>query len=135
MPTLLTWYPYLKTAHIALVLASGSLFALRGIAVLWAARWPMRRCTRIASQCIDSALLLAAVLILVALRGHFLAQPWLQMKLTLLLAYILSGMFALRRAATRRGKAFAFGLALLCFSQMLVIARTRNPWGWLVYLG
>jgi len=122
---LLTWYPYLKTAHVTLVVASGSLFAARGVAVLWAARWPMQRATRLLSQCIDSALLLAAVLMLTAVRGHFLTQPWLQLKLALLPVYIVLGSFALRRAATRRGKALAFGLALLCFTLMLALARIR----------
>jgi len=122
---LLAWYPYLKTAHVTLVLASGSLFAARGVAVLLAARWPMQRAVRLLSQCIDSALLLAAVLMLTAVRGHFLSQPWLQLKLALLPVYIVLGSFALRRAATRRGKALAFGLALLCFTLMLALARIR----------
>jgi len=126
MQTLLTWYPYLKTAHVTLVLVSGSLFTARGVAVLMAARWPMQRYIRILSQCIDSALLLAAVLVLLALHGYPLSQPWLQLKLVLLPLYIVFGTLALRRAPTRRSKALAFGLALLCFTLMLIIARTRS---------
>jgi len=131
---LLPYYLQIKAVHIALVCASGSLFVMRGVAVLLAARWPMQRRVRLVSQVIDSALLLAALLLLTALQLNPLTLPWLRVKLGWLLAYIGFGMLALRRAPTRRSKTLAFTLALLCFSMMLTIARTHNPWGFLLPL-
>jgi len=126
---LLAWYLPIKTAHIALVLISGSLFTVRGIAVLCGASWPRQRWLRITSQLIDSALLGAALLLLAALQLNPFSQPWLCAKLALLLAYIGLGMVALRRR-----QRLAFVLALLCFAMMLSIARSHHPLGFFASL-
>jgi len=134
MPTLLAYYSHIKATHVSLVALSGILFTARGLAVLWGARWPMQKSTRVLSQCIDSALLLAALVLLAALHGHPLSLPWLRIKLGLLLAYIAFGTLALRRAPGRTAKAGAFALALLCFAAMVALARTRNPWFFVQWL-
>jgi len=126
---LLDWYLPIKTAHVSLVLCSGSLFALRGLCVLAGADWPQRRTVRVCSQCIDSALLAAAVLLLFALKLNPFALPWLCVKLALLPAYVGLGIFALRLAPTRRGKALCFVLALCCFGMMLSVAISHHPLG------
>jgi uncharacterized membrane protein SirB2 len=56
-----TGYLLLKHSHVGLVAASGSLFALRGVAVLIGARWPMHAGVRTASVAIDTLLLAAGV--------------------------------------------------------------------------
>ena len=81
-------YPWVKTTHVALALTSGGLFAGRGIGVLLGAQTPMAAPVRHLSQAIDSALLLAALLLLATLQLNPFATPWLQAKLMLLLAYI-----------------------------------------------
>jgi len=130
---LMTWYLPVKTTHVALVVISGTLFVLRGMGVLCGAHWPMRRWLRIGSMLVDSALLLAALLLLLMLELNPFAQPWLCAKLALLLAYIGAGTLALRRARTRRGKGLAFVLALGCFAMMLSVARTHHPLGFLLF--
>lgn len=119
-------YPWLRLLHIGLALSSGALFAARGTCVLAGAAWPMQPATRRLSMLIDSALLLAALAVLAALQGHPLGQPWLHAKLTLLVAYIVLGTLALKRARTTPAKATAFAAALLCFLCMLAIARTHG---------
>jgi len=126
---LIEWYLPIKTAHVTCVLASGSLFTLRGIAVLLDADWPLRRSVRIASQLIDSTLLIFAVLLLVALGLNPLTQPWLCVKLTLLLAYIGFGIVTLRLR-----QVWAFVLALGCFVMMLSVAKTHHPLGFFAFL-
>ncbi len=52
---LLEFYPQIKAVHIACVLASGSLFAIRRAAVLSGARWPLALPVRWLSYAISSS--------------------------------------------------------------------------------
>ncbi|QHE86109.1 SirB2 family protein [Hydrogenophaga sp. BPS33] len=128
-------YPFIKATHVGLALLSGGLFAGRGLGVLLSATAPMAPWVRRLSQVIDTALLGAALLLLWILRINPFATPWLLVKLTLLVAYIVFGTLALRRASTRTGKALAFVLALCCFAVMAAIARTHDPMGMLRMMG
>lgn len=125
------FYPLIKATHVGFVLLSGGLFVGRGVGVLLGAAAPMAPWVQRASQMIDTALLAAALLLLATLRLNPFATPWLLVKLLLLVAYIVLGTLALRRAPTRRGKLTAFLAALLCFAMMLAIARTHDPLGFL----
>jgi uncharacterized membrane protein SirB2 len=129
--SLIALYPQIKAAHIGLAFFSGAFFALRGAAVLAGAAWPQQAAARRASMAIDSALLLAAVLLLAMLNLNPFATPWLLAKLGLLVAYVVLGVLALRRARTRLGRALAFVAALFCFGAMVGIARAHHPLGFL----
>lgn len=124
-------YPSIKQTHIALVIVSGSLFAIRGVAVLLGFTAAMGPPVRYLSYAIDTVLLTTALLLLMALRLNPFTTPWLAAKLTLLLCYIVCGSLALKRARTRPRRALAFGAALLCFAMMLLIARSHDPLGFL----
>jgi len=115
------FYPLIKASHVGLVMLSGGLFAGRGVGVLLGATMPMSPVVRRCSQVIDTALLVAALLLLATL--------------VLLVAYIGFGILALRRAPTLAGKGLAFAAALLCFVMMLIIASTRDPLGFLRIVG
>ncbi|QEI06372.1 invasion activity up-regulator [Pigmentiphaga aceris] len=128
-------YPLIKASHIGLAMLSGGLFACRGVGVLLGASLPMSTPVRRASQVIDTALLAAALLLLATLQLNPFATPWLQAKLGLLVAYIVFGTLALKRAPSRAGKALAFMAALTCFLMMIAIARTHDPLGFLRIVG
>lgn len=123
------FYVTLKASHVGLAMLSGGLFALRGVSVLAGLRWAMHRWTRVTSMLIDTALLVAAVLLLVALQLNPFAIGWLQAKLVLLVAYIVFGVFALKRARSRQAKGLAFLAALASFLAMYSIARAHHPLG------
>ena len=129
------FYPLIKASHVGLVMLSGGLFAGRGVGVLLGATMPMSPLVRRCSEVIDTALLVAAVLLLVTLQLNPFATPWLLAKLVLLVAYIVCGSLALRRAPTQAGKALAFAAALLCFVMMFTIATTHDPLGFLRIVG
>jgi uncharacterized membrane protein SirB2 len=129
------FYPLIKASHVGLALLSGGLFAGRGVGVLLGATAPMAPRVRRLSQVIDTALLVAALLLLSILQTNPFATPWLLAKLALLVAYIVFGTLALRRAPTHAGKALAFIAALTCFVMMIAMARTRDPWGVLSIVG
>ena len=77
---MIEFYPQIRSAHIALALASGALFALRGAGAL-------------------------------------------------LVLYVVLGMFALRRARTRRARAACYAAALAVFLFVYSIARAHHPLG------
>mgnify|MGYP003385806892 CR=1 FL=1 len=122
-------YPFTRFAHISLVLVSGALFTLRGLAVLQGQPWAMRPAVRLLSYGIDTALLSAAVLLLVILELNPLLTPWLLTKLGLLLVYIVLGSLALKRARTRPVRLACYLAALLCYGFMLSVALTHSPQG------
>jgi uncharacterized membrane protein SirB2 len=97
-------YLLIKAAHVGLAMLSGGLFAGRGVGVLLGAEMPMLTPVRRLSQVIDTALLAAALLLLATLQLNPFATPWLLTKLMLLVAYIVLGTMALRRARTLSGQ-------------------------------
>lgn len=122
----MSWYPLLRHAHIGLALLSVALFTLRGLGVLAGARWPMQGGVRATSVAIDSLLLAAGVSLAVLLQ---VSQAWLPAKLGLLLAYIVLGSLALKRAPTRTAKAACLVAALACVGLLYSVARSRHPLG------
>lgn len=131
--TITEFYLAIKATHIGLVLASGSLFALRGLGVLLGSATAMRAPARRLSYAIDTALLTAAVLLLAILHLNPFTTPWLAAKLVLLVAYIVLGSLALKRARSRPHRALAFCAALLCFAAIYAIARRHDPLGFLAW--
>src|SRR6476659_8236138 len=99
------FYPDIKWVHICAVIASGSLFALRGAGVLAGARWPMWAPLRSLTYTIDTVLLTAALMLVTILHQYPFVQAWLTVKVLLLVVYMVLGTFALRRAPTRKGRA------------------------------
>ena len=126
---LIEFYPQIKSVHIACVVASGSLFAIRGAAVLSGARWPLALPVRWLSYAIDTTLLTAALMLLTILPWAMFGNGWLATKLTLLVVYVVLATFALRHARTRRARAGFYVAALLTFAFVITIALAHNPLG------
>lgn len=118
------FYPDIKLVHMTLVTASGTLFALRGAAVLAGHTWPMRKSLRLASVAIDTTLLAAGAALWSLLSLHPVRDGWLGMKLLLLVIYIVLGTLALKRH-----RAGAFAAAIACFLFMVSVALAHHPLG------
>ncbi len=126
---MIEFYLQIKAVHVAMVISSGLLFALRGAAVLAGARWAMAAPLRYLSYSIDTVLLTAAMMLLTVLKLNPLLVPWLSMKLALLLVYVVLGSLALKRARSRRARAIYFVAALATFTFMYFVAREHHPLG------
>lgn len=126
---MIEFYPQIKHAHVGLALASGTLFALRGAGALASMHWPRLAAVRYASYTIDTALLAAALMLLAILPGGLYANGWLAVKLGLLVVYVVLGVFALRRARSRAGRALCYVAALATFAMIYGIARAHHPLG------
>lgn len=123
------YYLPLRQVHITAVMSSLTLFALRGAAVLAGQRWAMRRRWRVASVAIDTVLLTAGVSLWTLLALNPARDAWLAAKLALLVAYVVLGSYALKRARSRRGKALALAAAIACAAAMVSIALAHHPAG------
>jgi len=120
-------YLALKHLHVTCVVLSGLGFCLRG---WWMARQSpllQHRLSRVLPHVVDS-LLLGSALTMAWMSGQYpFAQPWLTAKLCGLLAYIVLGALALKRARTRALRLRFFVLALLAYAYIVSVALTRHP--------
>ena len=114
-------YLALKYLHALTVVASLSLFLLRG---WWRFTTPERlnaRWIKVAPHANDTVLLAAAITMAFIASLNPLDQPWLLGKILLLLAYIGLGSVALKR-----GNKPAFIAALACFGWIVFMAVTKQ---------
>ena len=126
---MIEFYSQIKWVHVAAVLASGTIFLLRGLAVQGNARWPMTAAVRYLSYSIDTVLLTAALMLLTILPGAVYANGWLTVKLTLLVVYVVLGSIALKRGRTRNVRLVSFVAALAVYGSIIAIARLHHPLG------
>jgi uncharacterized membrane protein SirB2 len=126
---MIEFYGDIKWVHICAVIASGSLFALRGAGVLAGARWPMWAPLRFLTYTIDTVLLTAALMLVTLLHQYPFVQAWLTVKVLLLAVYIVLGTFALKRARTPRARVLCYAAALAVFMFIVSVARAHHPLG------
>lgn len=126
---IVAWVEPVRHLHVSLVLASGALFAARGVAVLAGARWPLRRGARVASVVIDTVLLAAGASLWTMLQMNPVRDAWLGAKLALLVVYVMLGSLALKRAPTPAARAGCLLAALAVYGTMLSVALSRHPLG------
>lgn len=123
------YYLLIKWLHIGTAIASGTLFAMRGVAVQAGNRWAMVAPVRYLSYAIDTVLLAAAMLLLGLLPAAVYSNGWLTMKLSLLVVYIGLGTFALKRGRTQAVRLACFVSAVVVYLTMFSIARSHDPLG------
>jgi uncharacterized membrane protein SirB2 len=131
---MIEFYPQIKLVHVAAVLMSGGLFAIRAVAVLFEQQWAMYAPVRYLSYSIDTVLLTAALMLMTLLHQFPGLNAWLTVKVCLIVVYIVLGSFALKRARSRRARLVFSVAALLVFATVISIARTHSPYGFLVWL-
>ena len=128
-------YVTIKHLHVACVVLSIGLFVLRGAAVLAGVGIANHALVRRLSMGLDTCLLVFAIWLTVLLQLNPLAVPWLGLKLLLLVAYIVLGTFALKRARSWRGKFLCYLAAIATVFWMYGIAKAHHPLGWVRWWG
>lgn len=122
-------YLALRNLHVLCVLASGTLFLLRGSGMLARQDWYLRGAWRFVPHVIDTVLLLSAIGLLLVLSGSPLTQAWLIAKLIALPFYIVLGNLALKRGREYHHRVLAFVAAATTFAYIFSVARSRSPLG------
>lgn len=124
------FYSELRLVHIAAVVLSGALFAVRGLALnVFAASWPLAGPARRVSHAIDTVLLVAALPLMVIVGQYPFVDTWLTVKLAMLVVYIGLGTYALRRGRTRLARIAWWLAALAVYAFIVSVARARDPLG------
>lgn len=126
---MIDFYPQIKALHIAAVVASGTLFFVRGAATVAGARWVMRAPLRYLSYAIDTVLLAAAVFLAAMLHQYPFVHAWLTAKVLLLLLYIVLGSYALKRGRSRAVRLASWLAALAVYAFIISIAGAHDPGG------
>ena len=127
---MIEFYPQLRALHIAAVIASGSLFLVRGLlARAGRGELALRPLARYLSYAVDTALLLSALALVAVLPAATFVTGWLYAKLALLPVYIVLGYLALRSVAGSARQIMCLAGALAAFGAMIVIARSHDPLG------
>lgn len=120
-------YLALRHLHITCVVITAILFIARGVLTLrgcdWKTRWPVLRWLPHAN---DTLLLAAAIGLALTTEQYPLAQGWLTVKVLGLIAYIVLGTLALKRARTPHGRLAAFIAALAVLAYVVLVAITRS---------
>jgi len=117
----------LKALHIGSVVASYSLFFLRGVWMMRGSPLLEQRWVKIVPHVVDSVLLLSAITLAVLLRQYPFTAPWITAKVVALVVYIGLGTVALRRGRTRGARIAAWIAAQCVFGYIVAVALTRNP--------
>ncbi|HOV59033.1 MAG TPA: SirB2 family protein [Rhodanobacteraceae bacterium] len=128
---MIEFYPQIRFVHIACVIASGLLFALRGTLMLAGVRGYNHIALRALSWSIDTTLLTAALMLATILHQYPFVHAWLTVKVLLLVGYIGLGTLALKRGRTRGQRALWFVAALAVYLAIVSVARAHHPLGFL----
>lgn len=89
----------------------------------------MQPLARWASVGIDTALLSAGAGLWVVAHHNPVHEPWLALKLLLVVIYIVLGSLALKRAPTLAAKRWFFVVAILVILFVVSVALKRHVWG------
>lgn len=126
---MMQFYPDIRLIHIVSVLLSGGIFSLRGGFMLAHSAHSQHRLLKYGSYANDSILLTAGLMLLAITQQSPFSQAWLGVKLSLLLVYIVLGVFALRRGRSYGVRAACFAAALMVYLFILSVAHWHDPWG------
>lgn len=126
---MIEFYSQIKWVHVAAVLASGSLFALRGLVLHAGGRWAMAWPLRYLSYAIDTVLLTAALMLATIVQQYPFVHSWLTVKVMLLLLYVVLGSYALKRGNTRAVRIGCWLAALAVYGAIISVARAHHPLG------
>lgn len=122
-------YPTLRHLHLGLAVTSGTVFAVRGAALLARQRWPLHPVPQRLGLIVDTGLLVTALRLLWELRLNPLLTPWVQLKLGLLPLYVLLGLLTFKYARKRSVRTAFYVAALLCYGALIAVALTQSTGG------
>lgn len=125
------FYAEIRLVHIVAVLASGSLFLLRGPAIFAGLGWAMAAPLRYLTYTIDTVLLTAALMLMSIVQQYPFADAWLTVKVLLLVVYIGLGVLAFREGRRLPLRVGCWAAALAIFAFIISVARTHHPLGFL----
>ncbi|MEQ8949990.1 SirB2 family protein [Parvibaculum sp.] len=131
---MIEFYAEIRLVHIWSVILSGTIFFLRGLALLAGegkapGRIAMSMPVKLASYTVDTVLLTAALMLMTVVQQYPFIDPWLTVKVVLLAVSVGLGVAAFRFARTRAERAGLWAAALAVFLFIVSVARAHDALG------
>ncbi len=123
-------YIILKHLHLSCIALSITLFVTRFYWRKQNVSMLQKKWVKILPHSIDTILLGSAIGMAIIASINPFEQHWLAAKILALLAYIVAGTFAIKRAQSANAQNISFVLALACFAYILMVAISKQviPW-------
>ena len=124
-------YQLVKTVHMFTAVVTICGFIYRGSMKLYDGEYSPPRWLKVFPHINDTVLLSCAAYLAIQSQQLPITTTWLSAKVVALLVYIGMGLIVLRYAKTRTQRATAFGLAILSFGYIVLVALNRSATlGW-----
>ena len=117
----------IKLIHMSTAFISINLFILRGVWLYKDSSMMNKKWVKIVPHVNDTILLISAIILAISIQQYPFVHHWLSAKIIALFAYIVLGMYALKRAKSRKNKVIFFILAIVTFIYIVMVAIRRNP--------
>ena len=127
-------YLMIKSLHMIAGVMTISGFVLRGYWMMAQSDKLQLKFIRIAPHIVDTLFLLSGIALVSMLHINVLSESWLLAKFAGLIAYIVLGIFALKRGATLQIRIITFVAALAVFAYIVGVALAKSPASWLKLL-
>ena len=123
-------YIILKHLHLTCIALSIVFFVTRFYWRKQHSSMLQKKWVKILPHSIDTILLGSAIGMAIIASINPFEQHWLAAKILALLAYIVAGTFAIKRAQSANAQNISFALALACFAYILMVAISKQviPW-------
>jgi len=116
-----------KDIHVASVVATFTLFFVRGVWMILDSKLSRHPWARRVPPVIDTILLASAIVLSLTIRQYPFVNGWLTAKVLALFVYIGLGMLALSYGKTRTVRIGAWIAAQLTFFYIVAVATTKTP--------
>lgn len=121
--------------HMGCAALSFALFLLRGGLMLWRPQALQARWLRVVPHAVDTVFLGSGLWLTTLVHQYPFVHGWLTAKVFGLIAYIILGSLALKRAPTRGARAAALAAGIVTFLYIVGVARAHHPLSWWVLAG
>lgn len=122
----------LKTLHIIFALISLTGFLLRALLMYTGSPLLRHRAVQIIPHIVDTVFLGSGFWLAFVVNFGLFSNPWLTMKVLLLMLYLLFVGITLSRGSTMITRTVSFFLAILTYVYIVGVAINKSPLGWFV---
>ncbi|MBC3764360.1 SirB2 family protein [Neptunicella marina] len=119
-------YLMFKHLHMTFAVISIVFFIVRFVWRITDSALLQKKIVKILPHIVDTLLLVSAFALCFVISQYPFATGWLTEKFLLLIAYIVFGVFALKKAQTRAGQWGAFALAMACIYFIVNLAISKQ---------
>jgi len=121
-------YLTIKTIHIITVIATFSLFVIRGIWMLQDSPYLQQKWVKVLPHLIDTLLFLSGITLVILIQQYPIVHTWLTVKLLAVIAYIILGSIALKYGKTKGIRLMMWLIALGVFAYIITVALNHSAW-------